>query len=56
MHDEEDDVAPIDGARKMHANWRGAELATTKGRGHSLTGELVPAIVVEYITKVEKEG
>lgn len=56
VHDEEDDVAPIDGARRMHANWRGAELATTKGRGHSLTGELVPAIVVEYINKAEREG
>jgi len=40
----------------MHANWPGAELKTTKGRGHSLTGELVPAIVVEYISKAEIEG
>jgi len=53
IHDEEDDVAPIAGAERMHANWRGSEIATTKGRGHSLTGSLVPAIVVEYIRKCE---
>jgi hypothetical protein len=40
----------------MHANWHDAEIATTKGCGHSLTGDLVPAIVVEYIAKSEKEG
>ncbi|WP_020568447.1 alpha/beta fold hydrolase [Neolewinella persica] len=51
VHDEEDDVAPIAGARRMHANWRGSTLATTVGSGHSLTGDLVPAIVVEYLLK-----
>lgn len=55
IHDEEDDVAPISGARRMHANWPGAEIATTKGRGHSLTGELVPAIVVGYLERCEEE-
>lgn len=55
LHDEEDDVAPISGARKMHQNWRGSKLATTRGRGHSLTGELVPAIVVEYLDQCKKE-
>ena len=51
IHDEEDDVAPIAGAREMHHNWRGSELATTRGRGHSLTGDLVPAIVVGYLNQ-----
>lgn len=55
IHDEEDDVAPIAGAMQMKENWPGAEIATTKGRGHSLTGELVPAIVVEYLRKCEAE-
>jgi pimeloyl-ACP methyl ester carboxylesterase len=55
IHDEEDDVAPIAGARRMHENWRGSKLATTRGRGHSLTGELVPAIVVEYLDQCKKE-
>jgi pimeloyl-ACP methyl ester carboxylesterase len=54
VHDEEDDVAPITGARRMHNNWRGSTLATTVGCGHSLTGDLVPAIVVEYLMKSEK--
>jgi pimeloyl-ACP methyl ester carboxylesterase len=54
VHDEEDDVAPISGARRMHSNWRGATLATTVGCGHSLTGDLVPAIVVEYLMKSEE--
>ena len=56
VHDEDDDVAPIAGARCMHANWRGSELATTRGRGHSLTGKLVPAIVVEYLRKCSTAG
>lgn len=56
IHDEEDDVAPIEGARTMHRNWRGSELATTRGRGHSLTGDLVPAIVVEYLNQCEKQS
>lgn len=54
VHDEEDDVAPILGARQMHANWRGSKLVTTVGKGHSLTGELVPAIVVEYLLQCSK--
>lgn len=56
IHDEEDDVAPISGAREMHENWKGSELATTRGRGHSLTGELVPAIVVEYLNQPLKSN
>jgi pimeloyl-ACP methyl ester carboxylesterase len=56
IHDEEDDVAPIAGAIRMKENWPGAEIATTKGRGHSLTGELVPAIVVEYLRKCEAKA
>lgn len=54
VHDEEDDVAPIEGAYKMHANWHGSELATTHGGGHSLTGDLVPAIVIGYLDKCKK--
>lgn len=56
IHDEEDDVAPIEGARLMHENWRGSELVTTRGCGHSLTGDLVPAIVVEYLDQCKIEG
>ncbi|MEO0734006.1 MAG: alpha/beta hydrolase, partial [Bacteroidota bacterium] len=51
IHDEEDDVAPFAGAERMHTNWRGSELASTRGLGHSLVGELVPAIVVEYLLR-----
>jgi esterase/lipase len=53
IHDEEDDVAPIAGARSMHQNWENSRLATTKGCGHSLTGPLVPAIVIEYIRSTQ---
>ncbi|MBC6994375.1 alpha/beta hydrolase [Neolewinella lacunae] len=51
LHDEEDDVAPFFGAQRMHANWKGSTLASTRGCGHSLVGELVPAIVVEYLRR-----
>lgn len=54
IHDEEDDVAPICGARTMHQNWAGSELATTRGCGHSLTGKLVPATVVQYLDECRK--
>ncbi|WP_420458512.1 alpha/beta fold hydrolase [Neolewinella sp.] len=49
VHDECDDLAPIDGAYRMHANWAGSSLITTRDCGHSLSGELVPAMVLEYL-------
>lgn len=49
VHDECDDLAPIDGAYRMHANWPGSSLITTRDCGHSLSGELVPAMVLEYL-------
>ena len=49
VHDECDDLAPIDGAYQMHANWAGSSLITTRDCGHSLSGELVPAMVLEYL-------
>lgn len=49
VHDECDDLAPIDGAYRMHANWPGSSLITTRDCGHSLTGDLVPAMVLEYL-------
>ena len=55
IHDEEDDVAPIDGARMMHHNWVGSKLATTKGCGHSLYGEIVPALVISYLQRDRDE-
>ncbi len=51
IHDEEDDVAPIDGARAMHSNWSGSELAVTRGCGHSLTGSVIPALVLAYLRR-----
>lgn len=49
VHDECDDLAPIDGAYLMHANWAGSSLITTRDCGHSLTGELIPAMILEYL-------
>ena len=49
VHDECDDLAPIDGAYQMHANWAGSSLITTRDCGHSLSGELVPAMILEYL-------
>jgi len=54
IHDEEDDVAPFSGARQMHENWRGSKLVSTRGCGHSLTGDLVPAMVVEYLRQFDE--
>lgn len=55
VHDEDDDVAPIEGARRINRNWKGSQLVTTRGGGHSLTGELVPAIVIEYLKQCENQ-
>ncbi|MCP9234410.1 alpha/beta fold hydrolase [Lewinella sp. JB7] len=49
VHDECDDLAPIDGAYRMHENWAGSSLITTRDCGHSLIGDLVPAMVLEYL-------
>ena len=56
VHDEDDDVAPIEGAHRMHQNWAGSTLATTCGGGHSLTGEIVPALILEYLRQREETG
>ncbi|MGB3801761.1 MAG: alpha/beta hydrolase [Lewinella sp.] len=49
VHDECDDLAPIDGAYQMHKNWEGSSLITTRDCGHSLTGDLIPSMVLEYM-------
>ncbi|CAH1001203.1 hypothetical protein LEM8419_02101 [Neolewinella maritima] len=49
IHDECDELAPITGAYEMHANWAGSSLITTRDCGHSLSGELVPAMILEYL-------
>jgi pimeloyl-ACP methyl ester carboxylesterase len=49
LHDECDELAPIEGAYQMHANWDGSSLITTRDCGHSLAGDLVPAMVMEYL-------
>ena len=51
IHDEEDDVAPIEGARVMHDNWSDSRLATTQGYGHSLTGDQVPTLIISYLQR-----
>lgn len=55
IHDENDDVAPLAGAEMMLRNWAGAEIVTTRGRGHSLTGSVVPAIILEYLEHCRTE-
>lgn len=49
VHDECDELAPIESAYQMHANWAGSSLITTRDCGHSLIGDLVPAMVLEYM-------
>jgi pimeloyl-ACP methyl ester carboxylesterase len=58
LHDECDELAPIEGAYQMHANWAGSSLITTRDCGHSLTGDLIPAMVMEYLRhcRVSRRG
>ena len=56
IHDEEDDVAPIEGARVMHDNWSDSRLATTQGYGHSLAGDQVPTLIISYLQRAGGGG
>lgn len=49
IHDREDEVAPYTGAEAIHQNWPGSRLVTTTGLGHSLIGEEVAEMVVEFL-------
>ncbi|MEM6397329.1 MAG: alpha/beta hydrolase [Bacteroidota bacterium] len=48
IHDEGDDLAPVEGAKLIHQAWENSELMITQGRTHSVLGEDMPGIVADY--------
>lgn len=50
LHDREDDLAPFSGAEAIHANWPQSQLIATSGRTHSLLGEDIPKLVLDYLS------
>lgn len=41
IHDEKDDVAPFEGGKRIHKNWKNSKFLATKTLGHSVEGEEV---------------
>lgn len=55
VHDVEDDLAPVEGAEAIYANWKKASLILTEGLGHSLVGMEVVELITEYLLLDEAE-
>ncbi|MDH7445017.1 alpha/beta fold hydrolase [Aquimarina sp. 2201CG14-23] len=49
VHDKHDDVAPYDGAIKIHKNWSNAKFVTTEDFGHSLFFDEVDDIIIDFL-------
>ncbi|MEM6879420.1 MAG: alpha/beta hydrolase, partial [Bacteroidota bacterium] len=48
IHDRDDELAHISGAKDLHKAWKNSELMITEGRTHSVLGEDIPEIVAKY--------
>lgn len=48
IHDEGDDLAPLEGAKRIHQSWKNSQIMITQGRTHSVLGEDIPEIVADY--------
>ncbi|PHI20485.1 hypothetical protein CEQ90_06960 [Lewinellaceae bacterium SD302] len=55
IHDVEDDLAPVEGAEAIFANWKKSSLILTEGLGHSLVGMEVVELITEYLLLEEEE-
>ena len=49
FHDEDDKQVPIEASKKVQAHWKGSELVTTKGLGHSMHQENVNDKIVAFL-------
>lgn len=52
IHDQEDEVAPFDSARRIHHHWPQSELMITRGLGHSVQSEQVYARILRFLPPV----
>lgn len=49
IHDKMDSIAPYTGGVAIHRNWEASKFQGTEGLGHSLLGEQVVQMVVDYL-------
>jgi len=49
IHDEQDEIASIEGAQLLHQSWRNSSFLATKNLGHSLQGRSVYKAILEFI-------
>ncbi|WP_367392387.1 alpha/beta hydrolase [Lewinella sp. LCG006] len=50
IHDQEDDIAPVEGAYALAENWATSELVITTGLGHSVQDEQVRKRILDWLT------
>jgi pimeloyl-ACP methyl ester carboxylesterase len=50
IHDEKDDIAPVQGAYQLAKNWAASELIITQGLGHSVQHEQVRKRILDWLT------
>lgn len=49
LHDEEDKQVPVSASQKVHAHWKGSQLITTRGLGHSMHQDSVSDKIIEFL-------
>ncbi len=49
FHDKWDAVAPYHASEKVHANWKGSQLVSTEGLGHSMHQEEVNNQIIDFL-------
>lgn len=49
FHDREDKITPYHASQKVHANWKGSKLISTKGLGHSMQQDKVNEQIVDFL-------
>ena len=49
IHDKYDNIAPYNGAEKIHTNWTGCNFITTENFGHSLFFDEVDDIIIDFL-------
>jgi pimeloyl-ACP methyl ester carboxylesterase len=49
FHDRFDKITPYHASQKVHANWKGSQLISTEGLGHSMHQDEVNERIVDFL-------
>jgi pimeloyl-ACP methyl ester carboxylesterase len=55
MHDEQDRTTPVEGAKRIHKNWKNSVLKVTKGMGHGLQGAEVYSAIRHWLQDADTQ-